>query len=342
MAIVINGSGTVTGVNATGISSAPTNATDATKLPLAGGSLTGNLTVGSVTDPTISLLSNANDNATSGRLKFREGDGVNGFDIRYNGSANQAVIDTTAVSNALTIARTTGNVGIGTASVSFPSGTGLEVYDSSIPRIKLANSTTGNASTDGFDIHISGSDVKFWQRENAAMSFATNGTERLQITSNGRISTFGSSNAAAALNLVGEGGASYKCLSFERTAGGGEVGNIVANSSSTSYNTSSDHRLKENVVDMENATDRVKQLKPKRFNFIADDSVTVDGFLAHEVSDIVPEAISGEKDAMRNETDEEGNVTSVPDYQGIDQSKLVPLLVKTIQELEARITALEA
>ena len=44
---------------------------------------------------------------------------------------------------------------------------------------------------------------------------------------------------------------------------------------------------------------------------------------------------------MRNETDQEGNVTSVPDMQGIDQSKLVPLLVKTIQELEARITALE-
>jgi hypothetical protein len=82
---------------------------------------------------------------------------------------------------------------------------------------------------------------------------------------------------------------------------------------------------------MENATDRVKQLKPKRFNFIADDSITVDGFLAHEVSSVVPEAISGTKD----EVDDDGNAV----HQGIDQSKLVPLLVKTIQELEARITA---
>ena len=76
------------------------------------------------------------------------------------------------------------------------------------------------------------------------------------------------------------------------------------------------------------------KLKPARFNFIADETNTlVDGFIAHEVSSIVPEAITGAKDAV----DSDGN----PDYQGIDQSKLVPLLVKTIQELEARITTLE-
>ena len=85
---------------------------------------------------------------------------------------------------------------------------------------------------------------------------------------------------------------------------------------------------------MTNATTRLKQLQPKQFNFIADDTNTlVDGFIAHEVSAIVPEAISGAKDAV----DSDNN----PEYQGIDQSKLVPLLVKTIQELEARITALE-
>jgi len=135
----------------------------------------------------------------------------------------------------------------------------------------------------------------------------------------------------------------------------GHVGSISTNGSATSFNTSSDYRLKENVVDMENATDRVKQLKPKRFNFIADDSVTVDGFLAHEVQDIVPEAITGEKDAMTAEVlyvegDDIPEGKSIGDVktaaaidpQGIDQSKLVPLLVKTIQELEARIAALEA
>jgi hypothetical protein len=114
----------------------------------------------------------------------------------------------------------------------------------------------------------------------------------------------------------------------------GAVGTIQTSGSSTSFNTSSDHRLKENVTPLAGATDRLKQLNPSRFNFIVDADTTVDGFLAHEVQSVVPEAITGTKDAV----DAEGN----PVYQGIDQSKLVPLLVATIQELEARITALEA
>ena len=112
------------------------------------------------------------------------------------------------------------------------------------------------------------------------------------------------------------------------------VGTITTTSVATAYNTSSDYRLKENVVPMEGALDRVDALKPSRFNFIADADKTVDGFLAHEVADVVPEAISGEKD----EVDEEGNAI----YQGIDQSKLVPLLVGAIQELRAEIETLKS
>jgi len=112
------------------------------------------------------------------------------------------------------------------------------------------------------------------------------------------------------------------------------VGSIHIQQSSTAFNTSSDYRLKENVDYNWDATSRLKQLKPARFNFIIDDTNTlVDGFIAHEVSSIVPEAISGEKDAL----EEDGSIKA----QSIDQSKLVPLLVKTIQELEARITTLE-
>jgi hypothetical protein len=118
-----------------------------------------------------------------------------------------------------------------------------------------------------------------------------------------------------------------------RNSSGTEVGSISVNASSTAYNTSSDHRLKQSVSYDFDATTRLKQLKPCRFNFIADADTTVDGFLAHEVQSVVPEAISG----THNEVDDDGN----PVYQGIDQSKLVPLLVKTIQELEARIEALE-
>ena len=116
---------------------------------------------------------------------------------------------------------------------------------------------------------------------------------------------------------------------------GTQYGYINVATTGTLYSTSSDYRLKENVVALTNATERLKQLNPLRFSFIPDQANTiVDGFLAHEVADIVPEAILGEKDAI----DDDGN----PVYQGIDQSKLVPLLVATIQELEARIAALES
>ena len=124
------------------------------------------------------------------------------------------------------------------------------------------------------------------------------------------------------------------------------VGSISTNGSSTTYNTSSDYRLKENVEYTFDATTEVKKLKPCKFNFIGT-SETIEGFVAHELSEVVPLAVTGTKDATKEEDvfDDEGVKTgtkTVPDYQGIDQSKLVPLLVKTIQELEARITALES
>ena len=206
----------------------------------------------------------------------------------------------------------------------------------------------------------------------------------------------------------------------------GLVGQIYYDNTSTAYITSSDYRLKEDVQPMSGATDRLKELKPVNFAWKVDGS-RVDGFLAHEAQEVVPESVSGAKDAMMTEEyevspatgdiytpevvavegveaveyvapqdevlDEDGNVVTeavaevmaveaveavegvaevitvlnveqpseledgqlwrettaqvmgereVPDYQGIDQAKLVPLLVATIQELEARITALES
>ena len=153
----------------------------------------------------------------------------------------------------------------------------------------------------------------------------------------------------------------------------GDVGGIATSGSSTAFNTSSDYRLKENVTYDFDATSRLKQLKPSRFNWISKPDITLDGFLAHEVSSIVPEAINGTKDATKTVTNaviskrnalltdgvteaewEQGKIDgiypsdstwsaskAIPKYQSIDQSKLVPLLVKTVQELEARIKALE-
>jgi len=111
-------------------------------------------------------------------------------------------------------------------------------------------------------------------------------------------------------------------------------GSIVVDQNNTTYNTTSDYRLKENVNYDWTATTRLKQLKPAQFNFISDSTNTLqDGFLAHEVSSVVPVAVFRDKD----EVEDDGSVLP----QQLDHSKLVPLLVKTIQELEARITELE-
>ena len=153
--------------------------------------------------------------------------------------------------------------------------------------------------------------------------------------------------------------------------GNGLVGNISTSGSSTTYSTSSDYRLKENVTNITDGITRLKQLNPSRFNFIADDSTTVDGFLAHEAATVVPEAVTGthnETEAIGDITDGDSNVVKTgvvepntledgftwtetgtrPVYQGIDQSKLVPLLTAALQEaitkietLETKVTALE-
>ena len=122
----------------------------------------------------------------------------------------------------------------------------------------------------------------------------------------------------------------YAALFFN---GNGQVGDILMSGSSTAYNTSSDYRLKENVVPVPDGITRLLQLKPSRFNFKADPDNTVDGFLAHEAQAVVPECVTGEKDAV----DDDGN----PVYQGIDQSKLVPLLTAALQEAVAEIKALK-
>ena len=116
--------------------------------------------------------------------------------------------------------------------------------------------------------------------------------------------------------------------------GNGDVGSIDSSGTATAYNTSSDYRLKENEVTLSDGITRLKNLKPYRFNFKSDKDKTLDGFFAHEVAEVVPEAITGEKDAV----DDDGNMIR----QGIDHSKLVPLLVKAVQELSAKVKALEA
>lgn len=111
--------------------------------------------------------------------------------------------------------------------------------------------------------------------------------------------------------------------------GNGQVGSIATSGTSTAFNTSSDYRLKTNVEPLTGALDRLGTLPVHRFNWIADpDGPKVDGFIAHEAQAVVPEAVTGDKDGEM--------------MQGIDQSKLVPLLTAALQEAVAKIDALEA
>ena len=131
---------------------------------------------------------------------------------------------------------------------------------------------------------------------------------------------------------AGNSGNDGKMISF-RGNDNTEEGSIVIKPSSTNYNTSSDYRLKENEVTLSNGITRLKQLKPYRFNFKEDTDTTVDGFFAHEVTPVVPEAIHGAKDA----TNSDGSI----DPQSIDHSKLVPLLTAALQEAITKIEILE-
>lgn len=186
-----------------------------------------------------------------------------------------------------------------------------------------------------------------YSHSNNNLIISTAGAEAMRIDSNGAVlinstarndlgvveilTTIGTDNAM--IIKTAESGASGSATAMKFRFNSSTTGSIGYSSSGTSFNTSSDYRLKENVEYSFDATTELKKLKPCKFNFKTDKDRIVEGFLAHEVQDIVPQAITGKKD----EVDEDDN----PVYQGIDQSKLVPLLVKSLQEALAEIDTLK-
>ena len=344
-------------------------------------SSSGNVGIGTVS-PTNGKLEVTNASSTVPTGFFRNtstsGDSPS---LTVQGGANNAAPNFSVLDyngNTDFVVQGAGNVGIGTSAVAAASaGTNVNIHSPSAytTYLKLSNSSTGNGTGDGFDLICDTNGGGYvWTRENNHLYFGTNNTEAMRLTSSGHL---GINNTAPSFPLVVTGKAANHCSAFQvatngyaaalfYNASGTFVGQIQINASSTAYLTSSDYRLKTAVNYDWDATTRLKQLRPARFEWTADgdDAVPVDGFLAHEVQDIVPEAISGTKDGMRDEEyevtpavlDDDGNevtpavmgTRSVPDYQGIDQSKVVPLLTKAlieavekIEALEARITALE-
>jgi len=260
--------------------------------------------------------------------------------------------DLTVDTNTLYVDSTNNRVGVGTASpTSALDVTGTITTSEGITYDGISTMIIDQAINAGAMILRTGT--------NCYMRFDTNGSnERMRLDNDGNLllqKTSATNSGAGTYFQVPTTPTTMpvylhfcKTFSGARDAidfnhNGSRVGSVQFDNTSTSYNTSSDYRLKTAVNYDWDATTRLKQLRPARFKWIAngDDAVPVDGFLAHEVQSVVPEAISG----THNEVDDDGN----PVYQGIDQSKLTPLLTKAlieavekIEQLEARITALEA
>ncbi len=291
--------------------------------------------------------------------------------VTVSGAFTSQGIDDNANATAITI-DSSERVMIGTTTEGEVSADDLTIATSGNTGITIRSGTASNGAI-YFSDGTSGDDeyrgILDYDHNDNKFRIFTNASERFKIESNGEIGINESSPSAqlhiTSPNLAGTRDAlrlkndtdntGGNFIRFENSVGGfpGEIEQTGTNT--VAYRTSSDHRLKENVSDMTDATTRLKLLKPKRFNFITEPDTTLDGFLAHEVQSVVPEAISGTHNGLEvwkegeelpdgvsvgdNKLDDDGN--TIPKYQGIDQSKLVPLLVKTIQELEARITALE-
>ena len=241
---------------------------------------------------------------------------------------------------------TSGNVGIGTSS---PARSPLHLATSGTNycQLHMTNGTSGSTSSDGLTLFTNGTDTGLMQRENSYLLFGTNDNERMRILADGHVIINGTSNQANGSCSFQVSGSDSVTISNNTTTAKGhgfeyqtfrraqtQIGSIYMNGTTqVGYSTTSDHRLKENVVDLDNAITRVNQLQPRRFNFITDADRTLDGFLAHEAQSVVPEAVTG----THNEVDDDNN----PIYQGIDQAKLVPLLTAALQEAIAKIEALE-
>jgi hypothetical protein len=214
-------------------------------------------------------------------------------------------------------------------------------------RVKSATSTFGGGlmMTNGTDSAYPTSVLCLYNYDNQPLVFGTNNTERARIDASGNLllnltsasgrggvfNVNGVPNDRVSIDSLQNASTSQAHIYFRNS--NGLVGSITTNGSATSYITSSDYRLKEDIQPMTGALAKVAALKPCTYKWKADGS-DGEGFIAHELAEVVPQCVTGEKDAV----DEEGK----PVYQGIDTSFLVATLTAAIQELKAEFDAYKA
>jgi hypothetical protein len=240
-----------------------------------------------------------------------------------------------------------GNVGIGQTPTAYGATVRtVEAYIAGAAGYTLVSAASASVKTE-----ISAGEANLLgqvgTRTNHPLAIKTNDTERARIDSSGNL-LVGTTTFQGKFTVTATGATTIDCARTETTLanqivlrnGNGAVGSITTNGSATAYNTSSDYRLKHDIAPMQNALATVAQLKPVTYKWNVDDSES-QGFIAHELQAVVPDCVTGEKDAV----DSEGN----PQYQGIDTSFLVATLTAAIQEqqqmietLQAKVAALEA
>jgi len=260
-------------------------------------------------------------------------------------SDNAPVMFTTNATERMRI-DSSGNVGIGTSSPSQPldvvasssTAVGAGLRGRSADNLNITAFFSNDGATRYSQIRSASDRLNVSTITAIPLVFDTSNAERMRIDASGRLlinSTSTIASDTAPLQVTGgsvtavalKGGTNNYFMAFYNTSNS-LIGSITGSTGSiTYYNTTSDYRLKENVNYTWDATSQLKQLKPAKFNFIADPDNTVDGFIAHEVQEVVPHAVTGEKDGK--------------EMQVIDHSKLVPLLTASLQEALKRIDSLE-